>query len=178
MTVMNFTAHRYSLLTSIAAFGMFLLGASGCLQPPDFPLEPVVTFESLSRDSMIQGSLLEDSITVTLSFTDGDGDIALLENDTFSNVFLENRRTGETVGSFKIDPIPEMGAENGISGDIALRVFTTCCDYPPFVLEFPCQPSRAFPVDTLLLEAFIIDRAGNESNRVNLPPVFLICDNF
>lgn len=170
--------HRYSLLASITAFGMLVLGAVGCLSAPEYPIEPVVTFERLSRDSMIQGSLLEDSISVILSFTDGDGDISLLESDTISNVFLENRKTGETVSSFKLDPIPEQGAENGISGDLRLRVYTTCCDYPPFVLEFPCQPSMSYPVDTLLLEAYIIDRAGNESNRVDLPPVYLICDRF
>jgi len=162
----------------MVAFGMLVFGALGCLKAPDYPVEPVVTFERLSRDSMVQGSLLEDSISVFLSFTDGDGDITLLENDTFSNVFLENRKTGETVGAFKLDPIPEIGAENGISGDLLLRVYTTCCDYPPFVLEFPCQPSASYPIDTLLLEAYMIDRAGNESNRVDLPPVFLICDRF
>ncbi len=178
MTLMKLTAHRYSLLTSITAFGLFLLGATGCLKAPEYPLEPVITFEALSRDSMVQGSLLEDSITVLLSFTDGDGDISLDGSSTESNVFLENRKTGETVSSFKLDPIPEMGAENGISGDLSLRVFTTCCDYPPFVLEFPCQPSMSYPVDTLLLEAYMIDRAGNESNRVDLPPVILICDRF
>lgn len=175
---MKLTTHRYSLLASVTAFVLLVLGTVGCLKAPEYPIEPVVTFERLSRDSMIQGSLLQDSISVFLSFTDGDGDITLLESDTISNVFLENRKTGETVGSFKLDPIPEVGAENGISGDLQLRVYTTCCDYPPFVLEFPCQPSASYPIDTLLLEAYMVDRAGNESNRVDLPPVFLICDRF
>ena len=162
--------------TTFLLLGLAVLSLAACVKPPEYPIEPELTFLGLSRDSMVQGATLEDSILVRLGFTDGDGDITPDAESTEPNVFVVNRRTNETVSSFKLDPIDEPGAENGISGDLTLVVFTTCCDYPDFVLEFPCTPSEAYPVDTLELEAFLIDRAGNESNRVALAPVFLICN--
>ena len=168
------TSRTYGLARPAFACGLLL--AWGCVQPPEYPLEPVLTFEGLSRDSMIQGSSLNDSLSVFLSFTDGDGDLTPTAKDTVPNVFLVNRRTDEQVAVFILNPIPTEGAENGISGDLRLRVFTTCCDYPAFVNEEFCEPSSSYPLDTLLLEAYLVDAAGNESNRVDLAPIYLICD--
>lgn len=168
MSLRNYAAPGLTLLS--------LTAMTACLQPPDYPLEPVLTFEGISRDSMIQGAGTNDSIAVLLSFTDGDGDIAPTDDDADPNVFLVNRRTGEEQSRFVLNPIPEEGAENGISGSLQLRVYTTCCDYPDFVTALLCSPSDQYPVDTLSLEAYLVDRAGNESNRVDLPPVYLICD--
>lgn len=164
--------HRYTIVVAVAI--LFTLGA--CLQPPEYPIEPVLTFQGLSRDSMIQGAGQEDNISVFMSFTDGDGDIAPRATDTVPNIFLINTKTLEQVTTFKLDPIPEEGAENGISGEIRLRVFTTCCDYPDFVTAFPCTPTNEYPVDTLNIEAYMVDRAGNESNRVQFSPIYLICN--
>ena len=148
----------------------------GCLQPPEYPIGPELVFLGLSRDTMIQGATLQDSISVFFSFTDGDGDIAFPASDTTPSVFISNRRTGEVITAVKLDPIDENGIENGISGELRVLMYTTCCDYPPFVLEFPCTPSQSYPIDTLLLEAYMRDRAGNESERVELSPVYLICN--
>ena len=152
--------------------------AVGCLRPPDYPIVPQVTFLGLSRDTMRQGALLEDSVTVVLEFTDGDGDISTIGDDTTAGVFLRNIRTGETVSSFRLDEIDQTGIENGIRGEIRLRVYTTCCDYPPEVGQFPCEPSRSFPVDVLQLEAYLVDQAGHESNRAMVAPIYLRCDTF
>ena len=148
--------------------------ASACVQPPEYPIEPVLTFEGLSRDTMIQGSGLEDSLSLFLSFTDGDGDIAAADGD--SNVFIRNVDSDQLVDFYSIDPIPTEGAENGISGDLRLRVFTTCCEYPEEIQAFPCDLAPDYPVDTLRLEAYIVDAAGNESNRVDVAPIILRCD--
>ena len=166
---------KYTLL---AAWFVALCTLVSCLSRPDYPVEPVLKFEGLTRDTMIQGALLQDSTTVVISFTDGDGDIAFAAEDTTTSIFLTNIETGEELATFKVDPIDEAGLENGISGEFELRVFTTCCDYPAFVNAFPCEPTDEYPVDTLLLEAHIVDRAGNESNRVAIAPIFLRCDVF
>ena len=159
-----------------AALAIAALALGACLRPPDYPLEPVVEFVGLTRDTMDQGSLNEDSISVVISFTDGDGDIAFDDGDTTRSVYLVNVETGVEQTAFKIDPIDEVGVENGIRGEFRLRVFNTCCDYPDFVDAFPCEPSAEYPIDTLLLEAFMIDRAGNESNRAAIAPIYLRCD--
>lgn len=174
---MHMSPHRYPAPVAACALAV-LASLASCLRPPEYPLEPVLTFEGISRDSMLQGVGTEDSISVFLSFTDGDGDINPSNAVEMPNVILVNRRSLDTVTTFQLDPIPEEGAENGISGDLRLRVYTTCCDYPPSVPEFPCEPSNNFPVDTLLLEAYMVDRAGNESNRVDVAPIYLICNRF
>lgn len=125
---------------------------------------------------MNQGALLQDSITVVIYFEDGDGDIILGSNDSTPSVFLVNRITQAEVASFKLDLIEENGLENGISGELRLRVYTTCCDYPPNIPRLPCEISPEFPIDELLLEAYIVDRAGNESNRAEIAPIYLRCD--
>jgi len=127
---------------------------------------------------MIQGATTEDSTSLFFTFTDGDGDLTPLASDTVPNIFIINTETFEQVTTFQLDPIPEEGAENGISGELRLSVFTTCCDYPDFVSAFPCMPTNEYPVDTLNLEVYIVDRAGNESNRVQIQPIYLICDRF
>ena len=161
-----------------AALGLAALATSlaACLEEPEYPDTPFLRFEGLSRDTMVQGALLQDSTTVVLYFEDGDGDISFPDGDTTRSVFLTNVRTNERLASFNIDPIEENGLENGISGEFQLRVYTTCCDYPPFVAAFPCEVSDEYPIDTLLLEAHLIDRAGNESNRVPIAPIYLQCD--
>ena len=154
-----------------------LLALASCLRPPDYPIEPVVEFVGLTRDTMIQGSINEDSISIVISFTDGDGDIAFPADDTTISVILTNIETGVRATGYKVDPIDEAGVENGIRGEFRLTFNTTCCDYPPYVTDaFPCEPSRQYPLDTLLLEAHIVDRAGNESNRAPIAPIYLRCD--
>ncbi len=168
--------HKYNLGVGCAVALVLTFGA--CLQPPDYPDEPVLTFAGLTRDSMVQGAVSQDSISVVLSFTDGDGDIGFGDTAQNGNLFIENRKTGDQVANFKIDEIPDNGLKNGISGEIRLRLYTTCCDYPSSIQNapLPCTPFAGYPVDTLLLEAYLIDRAGNESNRVDIAPVYLLCD--
>ena len=75
---------------------------------------------------------------------------------------------------FKIPFIGEQGVGKGISGEISIVLPTTCCTYPNGVP--PCQPSELFPRDTLTYDLYIIDRAGNESNRITTEPIYLRCE--
>ena len=61
---------------------------------------------------------------------------------------------------------------------MAILNYTTCCLYPGGVFNACDQTEPAvsqFPVDTLIYEIYIVDRAGHESNRVLTDPVFLQC---
>lgn len=173
---MSMPSRNYTL--SLAWLSLALASLSACLSEPEYPVEPEVKFVGLSRDTMTQGALLQDSITVVISFTDGDGDIVFPAGDTTPSVFLVNRKTREQVASFKLDPIEEKGLSNGVNGELRLRVYTTCCDYPDNINALPCEISREFPVDVLLLEAYMVDRAGNQSNSAEVAPIFLRCDRF
>ena len=58
-----------------------ILGAA-CKPQPTFPTTPALTFKEFIQPA---GS---DSLRVVFSFTDGDGDIGLLQTDTDSNMVL------------------------------------------------------------------------------------------
>jgi hypothetical protein len=72
--------------------------------------------------------------------------------------------------------VPELGASNGIKGEITIRLLTTCCFYPDSLLLDICEDELAsMPYDQVIYEIFIKDRAGHESNVVRTEPIFIKC---
>lgn len=85
----------------IRGFGLFaiiLTGVSACFNPPEFPVEPQIDFESIEYKEYGTGFDSEyDSLILTLSFKDGDGDLGLNAtevappyNNKFYFSYLEN----------------------------------------------------------------------------------------
>jgi hypothetical protein len=156
---------------SICLLAGFFLFLSDCATPPNYPNEPVITFKSLSRNYMKQNSnSLADSLLLTFSFTDGDGDLG---SDDSVGVYIKDGRDGFDKPPYKIPYINPQGAGNGISGEISIRLNTTCCTfangYPP------CSVVPNVPYDTLTYQVYIRDRAGNESNVIETPQILLYC---
>jgi len=149
--------------------------AIACTQPPDYPDEPIISFKSMSKNTMRQGSLIgpgADSLLMTISFTDGDGDLGDEGNlNPVSNIYLIDERINDTLLPQTIPFIPIQGAGNGISGDMSFVVFPSCCIH----LGQACEVFEDHPVDTVLYSIVIQDRAGNFSNRVQANPILLLC---
>ncbi len=152
-------------------FFVGLLYLAACANPPEYPIEPVIDFEGMSKTTMIQGFQNSDSTTVILSFTDGDGDLGSQEN--MVNVFLIDQRDGFELPGFSIPFIPQQGAANGISGRIFLTLFNTCCIFDDGTR--PCEVSPTIQTDEVSYTIQIEDRAGNRSNELPLPPITLLC---
>ena len=154
------------------ALYLFLFVAfATCVRPPTYPIEPVITFNGMTKTLMRQGFGSEDSVYVALGFTDGDGDLGGISGKDSLNVFITDKRDNKPVEqTFRIPFVPEAGAKNGISGEIKLLMFTTCCRS----LE-PCRPTPSRPIDTLVYEIYIKDRAGHKSNAVKTNPILLQC---
>jgi len=145
-----------------------------CINAPDYPDEPEIEYIGLSKSTLDQNSLNTDSLFVTFSFTDGDGDLGHEPADTSRNIFIKDLRTGNFQDKFKSPYIPEEGIGNGITGDIELLLFTTCCLFPDASIP-PCSAPDQFPLDTVIYEIFIKDRAGNESNKIKTEPIIIRC---
>jgi hypothetical protein len=159
------------LASATSVIMLFILFTfNSCIKAPDFPIEPVIEFQSISKDVIIQNSIEEDSLIIVFSFTDGDGDLG--DNDSL-NVFLTDSRDNFVAERFRIPFVPREGAANGISGDITIRVLSTCCIYPD--LTPPCTPSQTNPLDSLFYKIQIKDRAGNESNIIETPRILVRC---
>ncbi len=117
-----------------------------CVQPPDYPDEPVIEFVSLSKSTMKQTPLGPDSILISFNFTDGDGNLGSVNGE---ETFLS--KTAATVSTNRLIRYlyPAAGAGNGISGMISIVVPNTCCIYidpsgvPLACDDVPCRLRHA-----------------------------------
>ena len=162
------TIHTLLIMT----FAMLFISA--CSKKPNFPEAPVLTFESWNKAEVVQGTL-EDQVTLTISFTDGDGD--LISDNNEPSVFFMDMRDSSTFKTFALPQIPEIGVNNGISGEIEMTILETsgfCCLYPNGAPA--CQPADGFPINELIYEIFMEDRAGHRSNIIRTAPLIIRCE--
>ncbi|MFO8086498.1 MAG: hypothetical protein R6T91_01660 [Bacteroidales bacterium] len=149
--------------------GLLLLYS--CTEDPDYPDTPRIKFERFQK-------INNDSTgIITLSFTDGDGDIGLASSDTLSpydsnyfyNFFLYifERKNGQydTVQTNipfhgRIPLLENVQEGESIEGEIDMEIDIFSMDV--FI-----------PSDTVRFEIFIVDRALNHSNTVTTPRIVL-----
>ncbi len=149
----------------------------GCVEPPNYPDEPAIKFVGMNKQIMKQGGQNEDTMIVSFSFTDGDGDLGEKQSatdPTGPNVFLIDSRDGYEGNTFQLPFIPEEGAGNGISGTVDLKIFTACCIFDDGTA--PCGVSPSKSRDTLYYNLYIKDRAGHKSNEIKVGPIYLLCE--
>jgi hypothetical protein len=151
-------------------FFLVILSAAlfhGCIEAPDYPIEPVIEFVEINKTQIIAQTIPEDAnraldtLIIKFSFTDGDGDLG--GGDT-TNVFLIDSRLGNAGESYLISDIPQAGATNGISGEITIMI--------PKIFCFP----NSAPRDSLIYSIQIVDKAGHQSNIIQTPAIELVCD--
>lgn len=158
-------------------FGFILLAFTilACNQKPDFPLEPSITFGKITNtpiedknSSTPSRKVFKDSLSITINFRDGNGDLGVNEAD--KNKLSEKgefnyivRRFIRVKGKYyEFNPIPshsgnfitlKQGAKAGpIEGFIN------------YAIEF--LPLNGTKKDTVKFEIQIVDRAKNASNAV------------
>jgi len=161
-------------LTLVCTIAMMI----ACTKPPDYSDIPEIGFISFSKNILNQGTGFQDTTYLTISFTDGDGDIG---GDTFKSIFFVDTRLTEFNDFLKFEApiIPEQGTGNGISGEMTIQVFTTCCihpdpDFAPDACNAPFQATNV-QYDTLIYDVYIQDRAGNKSNTIQTAPLLIKC---
>lgn len=130
-----------------------------CVKPPEYPLEPYIDVVSINQNSFVE--LDDDSLSVTIYFEDGDGDIG---SDDQVNMFWEDSRVPGYEIPFKIPTIESQGNVKAISGTITTY-------YP---ITFCIDDDDA--VDSFYYRIYIKDRAGNISNTDSTDMIFLQCN--
>jgi len=161
-----------SFIYSFCALTLILITA--CSTPPDYPLEPTIEFVSMSKMSMAQANIRSDndSLLLTLSFTDGDGDIGSEQGDSSVVNYIDLRQNIEQV-PLRIPFVGLQGVGQGISGEIIAILPTTTCLFEDGRFPGTVAPGET---DEVVYEMWIVDRAGNESNRIELPTITLRCE--
>lgn len=158
------------------SWALLLLFVASCTNAPEFDIAPEIGFVSISKSTMVQDLNPTDSLFLIISFKDGDGDLGTDVNSTMKNIFLIDSRSNVIAERYKIPPIPAVGKQKGIEGEITLKVFTTCCRFDDIEEFEQCDAPPDIPSDELYYEIYMIDDAGNESNRVQTSVITLLCD--
>ena len=126
-----------------------------CNKDGDFSPIPQIEVMGVAREN---NGFKDTAATVTIYFADGDGDLGVFDDGTQkeNNFIISCFEKKNDVWNFLIDlsaPFPTItptGSNKSIDGTI---------DY---LMPLPPNVSN----DTLRYELYIIDRAGNESNKV------------
>ena len=145
-----------------------------CTNNPGFDKIPEIEFVGFTGSEMDQGDLNTDSLFMTFSFKDGDGDLGSGRGNIRENIIITDNRTGDVYDFFKIPDIPNPGVQNGLQGEITIKLFTTCCIFPDSIP--PCQSPPQFPSNDLSFDIVLKDDAGNESEAVTTPTINLNCN--
>jgi hypothetical protein len=151
---------------------------TACVQPPNYPIEPVITYMGVNKTTVYQGSSTGPSDTLILffSFTDGDGDLTFTDGEDV--IFLYDSRTPTVPETKGIPVIPEDGTGNGIRGEITLRIPNNnsgiCCVNPQ--TGTICQAFPNLPIDTFSYAIEIVDAAGHRSNRIQTEVISILCE--
>lgn len=124
---------------------------------------------------MNQGVFEEDSVILTMFFTDGDGDFGISGQGLEKNIFIKDKRTNETFREYKAPFIPLEGAGNGISGTISIKLYRHVGSFLNLRVFFPAKNLR-FLANDLELDVYIKDRAGNQSNVITTSKIKLNCN--
>lgn len=165
MRVSRTTAAKVALLTAAAGFVL-----AGCRKAEEFPPEPIIEFKSFE--------LFGDSASLTISFTDGDGDVGLDASDTqppfdtasayYFNMFLELYELGPDGWQhvefslpmhYRIPRITPTGQNKVLEGDISVAIKPL----PLFVGQY----------DTIRYQVHMVDRALHVSNTVETAEIHL-----
>lgn len=100
-------------------------------------------------------------LTLVLSYEDGDGDLGENREGT-ENLFVKDSRLPELPYAFRVKELAPEGAEVAIRGQ--LRVALS---------NIPLTELSATR-ETTSFEVYLVDRAGNESNRIQTPEVRIV----
>lgn len=141
--------------SSIITLVIFSFSVESCIKPPAYPIEPVITFDSISATNVTQA----DSVKIKIDFTDGDGDMGVKQGETTPNFFMVDSRKG-FIYNFLIPYVEPKGNVKAISGNF---VYTN----PGITLT----PGHL--IDTLHYDIYIYDRAGHKSNIVSTPDIYV-----
>lgn len=158
---------------------IILASGAGCIKEKKFPPEPIIEFQDFINYISPRSTI--DSADCIIKFTDGDGDVGMVEGDTISPPNLRMRYLYKNLTDGKFYPmdaidsttvldtlffdyrIPNLtpdGQYKALDGTIKAKLRTSPVFYPGHkVVKF---------------EIFIRDRAGHKSNvimtnEINLP---------
>ncbi len=135
-------------------FSIVALTTMQCCKKKDDKIEaPKLTFKALSSNNLLE---FKDSLTVTFTFEDNDGDIGFYDADS-SSVYIQDKRLTNP-DLYYIKPLNPPNLKPKIKGDIQLGLRNM------FLLGSGTSETTNFTI-------WIKDRKGNISNSIVTPEI-------
>ncbi|QNP52180.1 hypothetical protein [Hymenobacter qilianensis] len=167
------------------------LAVSSCLEMPDYPETPSISFKSISSERVSDGFGLYDRVTITVSFKDGNGDLGLREEDKVEGSPWARLNPDLTLNPFYnnyyITPLIRNAAGEFLPLELDNPNDNYNSTYPPLDKdsngrETPLRGDLSFttdffagdplkPGEVVRFEVFIYDRALNKSNTIITDPI-------
>lgn len=142
---------------------------TSCLKGPGYDSHPEIEFIGFQQDTVQQ----ESATSFSFYFKDGDGDIG---SDNEPNVFLRDlRQSMAEPEQFVMPQLPVEGSGNGVEGTVTIDYQATRCIYENGQTGVNNWKEGFKEIDKVVFELYIIDRAGNESNRIITDTLYLSC---
>ena len=179
-------------IRTIIGLLLLALAVCSCQKPVEYPIEPKITYEGftylINADSTFSGEGI-----IAFSYTDGDGDLGLDDNDTlppfgfhdthYYNMVIDYLKcvNGEFVKMPLLSPhVPTSPADTLVLYDTVTfnARFKRLRDSeePKAIsgtMEYKLTVQNPFsPNDTVKFEIRILDRALHESNVIQTEPIF------
>lgn len=160
----------------LPALAFTVLSIFACKKPDEFPLVPAIEFKSIYTTKDAQG--FDRRVFVTISFTDGDGDIGYHSRESGKNDAIFDDPTSQYYNNFIVKTlILRNGLWNSIDTPISARVPYLTPEGPNKALRGEIVREFTVPIplvqDTLRYEIFIYDRSLNKSNTITTTSVIL-----
>ncbi len=136
-----------------------LLLLMACDDSPVFPLEPEITFVSISPEQATQ--FTADEIQLTFRYQDGDGDLGYEGAEKVNNLYITDTRAFFATNparttAYSIPSLTPDTRKPSIQGEITISILTP-----------PAEPNA----EPLIYEVYLVDRAGNISNLIQTTPI-------
>ncbi|TAH44305.1 MAG: hypothetical protein EYC69_00445 [Bacteroidetes bacterium] len=160
----------------IPAVLFLAMSFNGCKKPDEFPLVPFIEFKSIYSEKDAQG--FDQKVFVTVSFTDGDGDIGYHSRESGRNDAIFDDPSSPYFNNFIVKTfILKNGSWNSIDTPVSARIPYLTPEGPNKALRGEISREFALPValvqDTLRYDIFIYDRSLNQSNTITTSTIIL-----
>lgn len=159
----RFYLQPFLKLITISSLTLLISFTTSCEKENAKSKNPTIALTGISVDSVASGSS-SDAVLVSFNFADGDGDLGNKASSGNFDIYTIDSRDSEKVNYFFPQKMPDViDPTQGVEGSCFLNLEAA------FILLRPTRPLR----DTVRYTIYIKDRAGNESNRIVTPDIYI-----
>ena len=135
---------------------ILVLGCTKVSNDPFYDLAPRIELIEVANETVVQ---FTDSISVSISYEDGDGDLGNADPDV-NTIFVKDSRL-EKADEYYLGPLAPNGENISINGTLNLNLS------PTFLLGNGTT-------EKMVLTIYVVDRDGNQSNTIETQPITIL----